>query len=211
MKTALIWGASGGIGAALTRLLVAEGWQVAGAARRVDAVRNLTPLAFSVDVRRPASVQDAVTAMSQEINEVDWWVYCAGEIASAPIQNQAPAQFQRILDANLIGAYTCMHTSLPLLSKDAPLAFIGAVHERLRLPGLSAYAASKAGLEALAEVARKELRRTVLLARPGAVDTPLWKNVPFKLPAGAASPDLFAVRLYRAYQNGIGGVVDHLE
>lgn len=211
MKTALIWGASGGIGSALARLLVEQGWQVAGAARRVNLVRAITPLAFEADVSRPASVQDAVTAMSQEMDEVDWWVYCAGDIASMPIQNQSPAQFQRLLDANLTGAYTCLHTSLPLLTKDAPLAFIGAVHERMRLPGLSGYAAAKAGLEALAEVARKELRRTVLVARPGAVDTPLWTRVPFKLPPGAASPEIFAAKLLRAYQSGTSGVVDHLE
>lgn len=65
----------------------------------------------------------------------------------------------RILDANLTGGYNTVHYSLPLLTPDAPLVFLGAVSGRMRLPGLSAYAAAKAGLEAFAEAQRKEERK----------------------------------------------------
>ena len=60
------------------------------------------------------------------------------------------------MTANLSGAYLATHHSLPLLAEDAHLVFLGAVSERLRLPGLSAYAAAKAGLEAFGEALGKE-------------------------------------------------------
>jgi NAD(P)-dependent dehydrogenase (short-subunit alcohol dehydrogenase family) len=43
-KTALIWGASGGIGRSLTRFLVEQGWQVAAVARNVESIKEFTPL-----------------------------------------------------------------------------------------------------------------------------------------------------------------------
>ncbi|HSR33983.1 MAG TPA: SDR family oxidoreductase, partial [Anaerolineae bacterium] len=117
--------------------------------------------------------------------------------------------WQRILDANLVGAYLAAHYSLPLLARDAHLLFLGAVSERMRLPRLSAYAAAKAGLEAFVEVLGKEERkRRVTLVRPAAVDTPLWDKVPFKLPAGAMSPDETADRILDAYRDGHRGVLD---
>lgn len=208
MATCIIWGASGGIGLALAQLLVEKGWDVAGVGRRVEPIEALTRLAFSADVASPSSVQAAVSAMSMDIGEADWWVYAAGDILSSPVKEQSPETWKRILDANLNGAFHALHYSLPLLAPAAPLAFIGANHERMRLPGLSAYSASKAGLEALAETARKELRREVLVARPGAVDTPLWTKVPFRLPANALKPADLAEKLLAAYHGSQTGLMD---
>ena len=128
------------------------------------------------------SVQSAVTAISQAVSEVDLWVYAAGDIASLRVGDMQPSDWQRLMDANLGGAFLATHYSLPLLAEQAHLFYIGAVSERMRLPGLAAYAAAKAGLEAMAEVVRKESRRKVTVVRPGAVDTPFWSKVPFKLP-----------------------------
>jgi hypothetical protein len=46
------------------------------------------------------------------------------------------------------------------------------------------------------------------LVRPAAVDTPLWDKVPFKLPAGAISPDEAAEKILSAYREGHRGVLD---
>ena len=111
--------------------------------------------------------------ISQEIDQIDWWIYAAGDIMASPLADTEPEDWKRIFDANLTGVYLTAHYSLPLLSKDAAMYVLGAVSERMRLPGLGAYAAAKAGLEALGEVMRKELRRPVVVVRPKAVQTDL--------------------------------------
>jgi|YNPNPStandDraft_1061719.scaffolds.fasta_scaffold00167_9 NAD(P)-dependent dehydrogenase (short-subunit alcohol dehydrogenase family) len=210
-KTALIWGAGGGIGGALGRLLRAEGWQVIAVARGLNGIEEFAPLAFEADFGNPTMVQTTVTAIAQQVDTVDWWIYTAGDIVAAQVREMTPEAWRRILDANLTGVYHTVHFSLPLLSSQAPLYLLGAVNERMRLPGLSAYVAAKAGLEALAEVLRKELRRTVVVVRPAAVNTPLWNKVPFKLPSNAMTPEALAERMLQAYMQGMkDGLMDVL-
>lgn len=201
-KTALIWGASGGIGRALVKTLEHEGWQVAAVARNAAAIDGLGRWQFEADVSDEFSVQSAVQAMSQQVGEVDWWLYAAGDILSSPLEGMQLADWQRILQANLTGVVLTAKYSLPLLAPGAPLHILGAVSERMRLPGLSAYAAAKAGVEALAEVMRKELRRNIVVVRPGAVKTALWDKVPFKAPPSAISPQDLAEKMLAAYQQG---------
>lgn len=208
-KVALIWGAAGGIGRALARKLRDEGWQVIGVSRQGDDLAGVTDVACAADVTDPFAVQRAVLAAGQEVGEAQLFVYAAGDIAAEPAARMTPATFRRILDANLFGAYNTVHHSLPLLTADAPLVFLGAVSERMRLPGLSAYAAAKAGLEAFAEALRKEERkRRVIVVRPGAVATEFWQKVPFKMPGSALSPEAVAEKVIAAVNAGQQGVLD---
>lgn len=119
-----------------------------------------------------------------------------------------PADWQRILQANLTGPFLTTHFSWPLLSEASHLFYLGAVSERMQQPGLSAYAAAKAGLEAFAEVVRKESRRKVIVVRPGAVDTLFWRKVPFKLPPHHLKPGEVAARIILAYAEGHQGQLD---
>jgi len=206
INTAMIWGAGGGIGRALVSRLTNEGWRVLAMGRHLG---DLAPDRFDADVADPESVQRAVVAASQQVDQVDLWVYAAGDITAEKVAEASPETWQRILDANLTGAYLTTLYSLPLVGRDGHLVFLGAVSERLRLPRLSAYAAAKAGLEAFVEVLGKEERkRRVTLVRPAAVDTPLWDKVPFKLPPGALSPDEAAERILAAYRDGQRGVLE---
>ncbi len=200
-KSALIWGINGGIGAGLRQRLTVEDWQVAGTVRQAGLIQPGSALVFEADVANPVAVQHVVRAIAQEIEQVDWWIYAAGDILSKPFADTPPEEWKRILDANLHGVFSALHFSLPLLSKECPVYILGAVSERMRLPGLSAYAAAKAGVEALGEVLRKELRRTVVVVRPGAVDTRLWQKVPFRLPPSALSADQTAEKIWQAYIN----------
>jgi NAD(P)-dependent dehydrogenase (short-subunit alcohol dehydrogenase family) len=209
MNTAMIWGANGGIGRALVQRLAADGWTVLAVAREAGNLESLTPYVYEADVSKPHDVQQAVLAASQESGLVDLWVYAVGDITSAPVRAMEPEAWQRILDANLTGVFTTVHYSLPLLAPDAHLFLLGAVSERMRMPGLSAYAAAKAGLEAFGETLRKEARQQkVTVVRPGAVDTPLWQKVPFRMPAGAMPPEALAERILTAYAEGHKGMLD---
>lgn len=208
MKSALIWGAGGAIGGAIAERLRQDGWQVLAAGRQLEKMERLGELVFEVELGDPFSVQAAVTAMSQQASEVDLWVYAAGDIVSQKVAEQSPADWKRLLDANLNGAFLATHYSYPLLAEKCHLFYLGALSERMRLPGLAAYAAAKAGLEALAEVVRKESRRKVSVVRPGAVDTPFWGKVPFRLPAHPLSPGEVASQILQAYQDGHSGNLD---
>jgi len=208
MKTALIWGAGGAIGQAIARQLAREDWQVLAAGRQLEAYHNLTQYRYEVELSDLFSVQSAVTAISQEVSQVDLWVYAAGDITSQRVTEMHPSDWGRILQANLSGAFLATHFSWPLLSDQAHLFYLGALSERMRLPGLSAYAAAKAGLEAFAVVVRKESRRKVTVVRPAAVDTPFWGKVPFRLPPHHLTPDQVAERILQAYADGVQGQLD---
>lgn len=209
MNNALIWGANGGIGLALTKQLAGAGWTVVAVARETEGLEQIASHVIEADVARPGEVEQAVLAAGYAVAQIDLWIYAAGDITSAKVDGMAPADWQRIIDANLTGAYLAAHFSQPLLTEDAHLFFLGAVSERMRLPGLSAYAAAKAGLEAFAEAYRKEARKQkVSVVRPGAVATPLWQKVPFSMPKDAMSPEKVAQRIMDAYAQGHRGVLD---
>ena len=208
MKNALIWGAGGGIGTAIASLLAKDGWQILAAGRHVETLTGLVSSVYNVDVGDAFSVQAAVSSISQQASEVDLWVYAAGDITSMKINKMSPLEWQRILQANLGGPYLTTHYSWPLLTEQSHLFYMGAVSERLRIPGLAAYAAAKAGLEAFAETVRKESRCKVTVIRPVAVDTGFWQKVPFRLPAHPLKPDEVAARIFQAYEEGKQGLLD---
>ena len=205
----MIWGAAGGIGRALTEMLRDAGWQVIAVARDASELDAAVDVPIEADISDAFAVQSAVQAASFEVDEVDLWLYAAGDIVSAKVSEIGPGDWRRILDANLSGAYLATHFSLPLLAADAHVFYLGAISERLRLPGLSAYAAAKAGLEAFADALRKEQRgRRVTVVRPGAVATPFWDKVPMRLPKDAATPEKVAGRILQAYVDGQSGTLD---
>jgi len=206
MGTAMVWGASGGIGRALVDRLMADGWTVVALLRHpVDLASDV----IEADVADLHSVESALAEARGVVSTLDLWIYAVGDITSVRVADMSPDTWRRILDANLTGAYLAVHYSLPLLADDAHIVFLGAVSERMRLPGLSAYAAAKAGLEAFATALGKEQRRRrVTVVRPGAVDTAIWQKVPFKLPGHALKPEAVAERIVAAYEEGHKGMLD---
>ena len=210
-STAMVWGAAGGIGRALVQGLVAEGWRVLAVVHSADDTDGWPEglLVFQADVASPYAVDTAVLAAAQEVETIDLWIYAAGDITSVKVADMAPDTWQRIVTANLTGAYLATHASLHLLARDAHLVYVGAFDERMRLPGLSAYAAAKAGLEAFVDALRKEERsRRVTLLRPAAVVTPLWDKVPFRMPRNALAPEAVVARIVQAHVEGFSGTLD---
>jgi NAD(P)-dependent dehydrogenase (short-subunit alcohol dehydrogenase family) len=205
----MIWGAAGGIGGALVNRLAADAWTVVGVAREPGRIGPGARHVIEADVGDAFAVQRAVLETSRLVETIDLWIYAVGDIAATNVGDLRPADWRRLQDANLTGAYLATHYCLPYLSADAHLVYLGAVSERLRLPGLAAYAATKAGLEAYAAtLAREERGRRVTVIRLAAVDTPLWAKVPFRLPPGALSPSEAAERILAAHAAGEKGVLD---
>ena len=209
MSWAMVWGASGGIGRAIVKQLHDANWNVIGIAHHYAEIENLSAPLLTADVASAREIAQAVAAASQETDALDLFVYAVGDIASEKVNATSADAWTRILDANLNGAFLTTHYSLPLLAQNAHLIYIGAVSEKMRLPGLSAYAASKAGLEAFVDALRKEERsKKITLVRPGAVATDFWKKVPFKLPPNALPPDAIAQKILELYASGTNSTID---
>lgn len=209
MKNAMIWGASGGIGQALSKQLSKSEWNVIGISRNPEKMDDAISHAFTADVTNEFAVQNAVMSTGYEVDDIQLWIYAVGDIISQKSDSLTVDEWHQIMGANLTGAFQTIHHSLPLLAEDAHIVFLGAVSERLRLPGLSAYVAAKAGLESFAETLRKEQRKKrVTVVRPGAVATPFWDKVPLRLPKDAATPEKVALRILEAHENGHSGLLD---
>jgi NAD(P)-dependent dehydrogenase (short-subunit alcohol dehydrogenase family) len=189
--------------------LKSEDWTTVAIARDISEIISLADYTFDAQFDDPNSIEQTLYLVSQKVRRIDFWCYAVGDIHSGKVLEMTPQDWHRILSANLSGAYYAIHYCLPLLNEEAHIFFIGAVSERLRLPGLSAYAASKAGLEAFVEALSKEERRKhITIVRPGAVATPLWNKVPLKLPKDAAPPEKVAEKILEAYHSDHRGKLD---
>lgn len=209
MKNALVWGSSGAIGNALLKKLDTEQWTTIGITRDRLKSSNSAKLEYEVKYDDMQIIQEKIYLISQEISEIDLWCYAGGDISYEKVADMEPNNWQRIINANLTNVFSAIHYSLPLLSESAHIFIIGAVSERLRLPGLAAYAASKAGLEAFSEtLAKEERKKHITLVRPGAVATPFWDKVPLNLPKDAAAVEKVAGKIYEAYLSGHKGNLD---
>jgi NADP-dependent 3-hydroxy acid dehydrogenase YdfG len=90
MKTAMVWGARGDIGHALLKHLTEEGWTVVAIAREAADLGDLAAVVIEADVDSAFSVQSAITIASQEVSDVNLWVYAVGDIASEKVEEMSP-------------------------------------------------------------------------------------------------------------------------
>jgi NADP-dependent 3-hydroxy acid dehydrogenase YdfG len=189
-RTAVITGASRGIGAATARALAAAGARVALVARGAEALHTLAA-ALAVEsgdghLVAPADCTDAIDVAALAAAVTLWahgapdiLVNNAGIYPRAPLHEQDAEQFAAALDANLTAPFRVLRAFLPAMRArgSGHVVSIGTVADRNIWPMNGAYSASKYGLRALHEVLYAESRgsgvRATLIA-PGAVDTDLW-------------------------------------
>lgn len=207
MKKAMIWGMYGGIGSALVVALKEE-WLTFGAARQIKKSDQREKM-VQADFTNQQQVNEEMRRLSPLMNPIDLWIYAGGDIVSSRIDSMDFADWSRIIDSNLTAAMVTYKASLPYLAEDAHLFFLGALSERIRLPGLSAYAAAKSALEAfVATIAKEDRKRKYTVVRPGAVATSFWNKTPFSLPSHSAQPDQVARKILEAYRLNMKGNLD---
>ncbi|MDL1902301.1 SDR family NAD(P)-dependent oxidoreductase [Anaerolineae bacterium CFX9] len=203
MPSTLIWGASGGIGSALTNCLKREGWIVFAAGRQENRLPANADLLLEFDAADDYSFRQAAYQVALRTNAVDLIVYAAGVMHASPVDQIEPGMLQAVVDANLMGVQRAAAVSLPLLREGGMFMAIGAYIDRITLPKFGVYAAAKAALEPMMVVLRRENRRLrFCLVRLGAVDTPFWQNVPFSIPKGAASAESVAEAMLAHFHAG---------
>ena len=190
-KTAVVTGASRGIGAAIATSLSTAGARVGLLARSEPAISTLAAKigngaeAIVCDVMDPESVEAAAAAIRQKFGGApDIIVNNAGMFQIKPIAEIEPEEFMATLQTGVVAAFLLVRQFLPAMYErhSGTIVTIGSSADRTAFAGNSAYAASKFGARALHEVLRAESRgtgvRTTLLS-PSGVDTSLWQDVKF--------------------------------
>lgn len=191
-KIALLTGAGSGIGRATAVVLAKGGADIAvcdvnmaGAEETVQQVRALgrRAVALQVDVTSLSEVEQAVSQTKSDLGTVDILFSNAGIAEQVPFTEMTEAQWDRMFNVHLNGAYNCFRAVLPgmrecnwgrLISTSSMGAFTGGVR-------LSHYCAAKAGIAGLTIAMASELARTgitVNAVAPGVIDTPMVQESP---------------------------------
>jgi NAD(P)-dependent dehydrogenase (short-subunit alcohol dehydrogenase family) len=176
----LITGAARGIGAATAKRLHARGAKVVLAGIEPDLLGQVAAdcgdsLAVPCDVRDRRQVEAAVDAAVARLGGLDVVIANAGVAALTPVAGGDPVIFERTIEVNLLGVYYTLRAAAPHISHDRGYALaIASLAAAVQPPLMGAYAAAKAGVEALANTLRIELAPTgarVGVAYFGELDT----------------------------------------
>jgi NAD(P)-dependent dehydrogenase (short-subunit alcohol dehydrogenase family) len=173
IPSAVVTGASTGIGEATARHLVERGWTVYASVRQQgEAPPGTIELVF--DVTDPEQVR----AAAAQVTELDALVDNAGIAVAAPLEFLPPDELTRQLDVNVVGQLRVLQAFLPALRRSrGRVVIMGSIAGRSALPFLGAYAMSKFALEAMADSLRIELQPWgihVAIIEPGTIATPIW-------------------------------------
>jgi NAD(P)-dependent dehydrogenase (short-subunit alcohol dehydrogenase family) len=184
-KTALITGGNSGIGLATAKLFVAEGAKVTITGRNKEtldaAAKELGPNAFAVvaDVNDVAATEAALKQAAEKFGKLDIVFANAGIPGNTPVGKTTLAAFEQVIRTNLTSVFFTVQAALPYLNDNASIILNGSVISVLGNPGYSAYAATKAGVTAMARVMVSELSPRgirINVVAPGAARTPIWNG-----------------------------------
>ncbi|HEU4812067.1 MAG TPA: SDR family NAD(P)-dependent oxidoreductase [Nocardioides sp.] len=163
-RTAVVTGASSGIGAATARALAAEGFRVVCAARRQDRVEALAAeiggVAVACDVTSPESVRGLAEAVASVGGELHVLVNNAGgAFGAAPVESADPEQWRAMYDVNVLGVLNVTQALLPALRAggDGVIVNVGSTAGRVAYEGGGGYTAAKHGTQVVTETLRLEL------------------------------------------------------
>lgn len=191
-RTAIVTGASSGIGAATAVEMARQGWQVAVGARRADRIEEVAKqvdaaggrgFAHVLDVTDTASIDAFCRATEAALGPVDLLVNNAGQNLSALIREASEEDLRADLEINLMGAVLMTRHLLPgmLERKLGDVVFIGSDSAANPRPYQSVYGAAKAGLEVFARVLEMETEGTgvrSILIRVGPTGTEFGSRMP---------------------------------
>jgi NAD(P)-dependent dehydrogenase (short-subunit alcohol dehydrogenase family) len=188
VRSALITGASTGIGRATALHLDSRGWRVyAGVRRDEDAAAlreegsdRLLPLIL--DITSPDQIQAAAERVGEETGGagLDGLVNNAGVAVPGPLETLPIEDFRRQIEVNLTSQVAVTQAMLPAIrAARGRIVLITSIGGLLAFPMFGAYHAAKFGLEAVGDSLRQELRPwriSVSIVEPGSIATPIWER-----------------------------------
>jgi NAD(P)-dependent dehydrogenase (short-subunit alcohol dehydrogenase family) len=163
-KRVLVTGAARGIGAALAERLGSQGARLALAGLEKDGMNALAArcgegtFVAECDVSINEQVVQAVDAAAEALGGLDAVVANAGIATGGPLRSQDVRSWERVIEVNLLGVMYTDRAALPHLERSRGyLLNISSSAAALRGPGMTAYCAAKAGVEALSDCLRIEM------------------------------------------------------
>ncbi len=194
--TALVTGASGGIGAATAVSLAAQGANVALVARRKDRLDDVaeriraaggTALTIEADITDQGQAAAAIEQTVQAFGGLDTLVNNAGIMLLGPAESAPVEEWDRMIAINVQGLLYTTHAALPHLLKaaegprsTADIINISSLAGRVPIAGSAVYSLTKTGVNAFTEALRQEITGRhvrVTLIEPGPVATELFTHI----------------------------------
>lgn len=186
-KTAVIVGASSGIGKAIALTLAKEGMNLALAARREEALQEVasecevlggTAVAIKTDVTVFSEVEDLVSKTRSFFGEIDVWVHNAGVMAIGEFTQTPLDSHEQVIKTDLLGPMYGAYAILPYFKEKKKGTIINIVSMGAYVPNpfATAYSAAKFGLRGFSQALRYELSEFgnihVCEVNPAFIDTP---------------------------------------
>lgn len=193
-QTAIVTGASSGIGFAITRLLFDAGCLVAVVGRdaarlraAIDGIANDRRLAIACDVRDDAAVGAMVNQVTAAWGRVDMLVNSAGVFQTAPLSETTNELWDDMWQTNVNGTFYPTRAVVPGMIErgSGTIVVMSSVAAHRGYSGNTAYSASKYAVTGFARALSTEVRRKgvrVINVMPGPVATPIWdgKDLPLE-------------------------------
>jgi short-subunit dehydrogenase len=189
-KKNIVWvtGATEGIGRAIAVEFAKAGHTVICSARRKAKLKSVTDyinknggnaLGIKCDISKESDVKRTVKQILKEYGRIDALINNAGVTEFKSFMDSSIKDYDNIMNVNLRGSFLCIKEVLPgmIKRKDGQIINILSVAAITTFENSSLYAASKAGLKAMSEGLRKEVRSKgikVINIMPGATATNMW-------------------------------------
>jgi NADP-dependent 3-hydroxy acid dehydrogenase YdfG len=155
-KTAIVTGASSGIGAATARALAAAGARVAGGARRVDELE--TEIALELDVTDPGSSERFVEQAVEQLGGLDILVNNAGlGLGRDPFDDSTEEDEEQVLETNIHGLLRMTRLCLPHFRDGGHIVNLGSVAGRQAYENAAVYVTSKYAVRGFTYALREDL------------------------------------------------------
>lgn len=192
-KTAIVTGASQGIGRAAAQALHEAGANVVvnyfedgqGAnralAEKVVEAFGARALALAADVRNPQELNQMVEKTTEAFGTLDILVNNAGILRDRSFRKMSTEEWNAVIDTNLSGVFNSCKAAVEHLAENGAIVNVASLSAVTGFFGQANYASAKAGVIAFTKVLSKELARRnirVNAIAPGVVDTEMGKSIP---------------------------------